>query len=314
MDLIVKMKFGSHLYGTDNEDSDADYKGVFLPTKKEILLNNIPKCRSFSTGSDIGKNNPDDVDEEIYSLHYFLKLACDGQTVAMDMLHAPEKMLIESSSIWRKIVKQKHRFYTKNLNSFVNYARRQASKYGIKGSRLNAALQVLTVLKSQNPEGRLRDIWNQLPRNEYCHDIGVDPNGMRQYQVCGKTFQESSAIGYIMPILGKFYDDYGHRAKLAAENKNIDWKAISHALRAAIQTREILTTSTIGFPLKDAPFLLKVKSGRLDYTNEVAPVLESLMDEVEGLVNESNLPEKVDVEYWNNFICEILETHRFKAS
>lgn len=314
MNLIVKMKFGSHLYGTNTEDSDVDYKGVFLPSKREILLNQIPKCRSFSTGNDLIKNNPDDVDEEIYSLHYFIKLACDGQTVAIDMLHAPDNMLIESSDIWKKIVKQKQRFYTKNLNSFVNYARRQASKYGIKGSRLNAAQQVLNLLKSNDPESRLRDVWSQLPRNEYCHDIGIDPNGMRQYQVCGKTFQESSSVGYVLPIIKKFYDDYGHRAKLAAENKNIDWKAISHALRAAIQTKEILTTGTIHFPLKDAPFLLDVKSGRLNYAGEVAPVLESLMDEVETLVNESDLPDKVDAEYWDHFICETLESSRFKAS
>ncbi len=314
MDVIVRMKFGSHLYGTDTEDSDVDYKGVFLPTKKEILLNNIPKCRILSTGNHLKRNNPDDVDEEVYSLHYFLKLACDGQTVAMDMLHAPERMLIESSDLWRNIVNQKNRFYTKNLNSFVNYARRQASKYGIKGSRLNAALQVLTILESKTPEDKLRDIWTQLPRNEYCHDTGVDPNGMRQYQVCGKTFLESSNIGYVSPIIRKFYDDYGHRAKQAAENKNIDWKAISHALRAAIQTREILTAGTITFPLKDAPYLLKVKSGRLDYTTEVAPVLESLMYEVEKLVSESKLPEKVDVEYWNTFICDALENIRFGMS
>lgn len=82
MKLIVKMKFGSHLYGTSTEDSDVDYKGIFLPGKREILLNHIPKCRSFSTGNDLVKNSPDDVDEEIYSLHYFIELACDGQTVA----------------------------------------------------------------------------------------------------------------------------------------------------------------------------------------------------------------------------------------
>jgi hypothetical protein len=116
-----------------------------------------------------------------------------------------------------------------------------------------------------------------------------------------------------LPIISKFYDDYGHRAKLAAENKNIDWKALSHALRAALQTKEILTDGTITFPLKDAPFLLKVKSGQLDYTNEVAPALESLMDEVESLVNKSDLPEKVDIDYWNHFICETIEKSRFKA-
>jgi hypothetical protein len=307
------MKFGSHLYGTHTEHSDVDYKGVFLPGKEEILLNKIPKCRSFSTGNGLEKNNPDDVDEEIYSLHYFLKLACEGRVVAIDMLHATEEMLIQSSDIWRNIIGQRHRFYTKSLNSFVLYARRQASKYGIKGSRLNAAAQVLTVLKSNDPKSRLRDIWYQLPRGEHCHDIGADPNGMRQYQVCGKIFQESSAVGHVLPIMGKFYDDYGERAKQAVENKNIDWKAISHAMRAAIQTKEIIKFGTIRYPLKDAPFLLDVKSGRLDYAREVAPLLEALMDEVEQLVDESNLPEAVDVSYWDNFICKTLEASRFKG-
>jgi len=146
---------------------------------------------------------------------------------------------------------------------------------------------------------------------EYCHDAGTDPNGMRLYQICGKIFQESASIGYVIPILKKFYDDYGHRAKLAAENKNIDWKAISHALRAALQTKEILTKNTINFPLKDAPFLIQVKEGKLDYSTKVSPVLESLMDEVENLISESELPERVDIEYWNRFICETVEKERF---
>ncbi|MGD2013418.1 MAG: nucleotidyltransferase domain-containing protein [Desulfobacterales bacterium] len=312
MDFIVKMKFGSHLYGTDTENSDIDYKGVFLPSREEILLGSIPKYRSFTTGNYKDKNIPSDVDEEIYSLHYFIKLACEGQTVAMDMLHAPQDFLIKTSKIWQRIVRHKNKFYTKNLNSFVSYARRQASKYGIKGSRLNAASQVLTLLKSNNSELKLRNIWDRLPRIEHCYETGVDPNGLRQFQICGKIFQESSSIGYVIPILEKFYDDYGHRAKLAAENKNIDWKAISHALRAAIQTKEIMTQGTIKFPLKDAPFLMQVKAGNLDYTAEVAPLLESLMDQVEKLVSQSNLPEKVDIDYWNRFICETIENTRFK--
>ncbi len=312
MDLIVKIKFGSHLYGTATQDSDIDYKGVFLPGKKEILLGRIPKSYNLSTGNDNSKNTAADVDEEFYSLHYFIKLACDGQTVAMDMLHAPEDCLIQSSEIWRSIVEQKHRFYTKRLKSFITYARRQASKYGIKGSRLNAVSQVLKLLKSGNPDDKLRNVWDRLPRIEHCHDAGTDPNGMRQFQVCGKIFQESVSIGYVIPVLEKFNDDYGHRAKLAAENKNIDWKAISHALRAAIQTKEIMINQTISFPLDDAPFLTKVKQGKLDYSNEVAPKLESLMDEVEELVHNSNLPEQVDTAYWDDFICKTLEKNRFR--
>ena len=311
MRIIVKMKFGAHLYGTATSDSDLDYKGIFLPTKEQLLLGCVPKSHNYSTGKDESRNTRNDIDIELYSFHYFIKLACDGQTVAMDMLHAPESMILMKSKIWDKIVKNKQKFYTKNLKSFIDYARRQASKYGIKGSRINAALQVLEKLKKEDPSKKMRAVWNQLPRVEHCYDVAPDPNGMRQYQVCGKSFQESATIGYVIPILEKFYNDYGRRAKLAAENKNIDWKAVSHALRAAYQTKEILTENTINFPLRTADFLIKVKKGKLDYLSEVGPVLETLMEEVENLALSSNLPETVDRKFWDQFICDMLERELF---
>jgi hypothetical protein len=313
MQFIVKMKFGSHLYGTATPKSDLDLKGVFLPAKKDILLGNIAKSRTYSTGDDYSHNTQDDIDFEAYSLHYFIKLACEGQTVALDMLHAPPEMIIMASPVWRRIVGERARFYTKNLKTFTAYARRQAAKYGIKGSRLNAAKAVLDFLKTHNPENKLRKIWDHLPKGEYCFQAHPDPNGMRQYQVCGKLFQESASIGYAMPILERFCDEYGHRARLAAENKNIDWKAVSHALRASYQIKEILTLQTIRFPLEQAAFLKDVKTGRLDYLTEVAPVLESLMDEVESLAAGSRLPEKADRSYWDDFICRTLEREVFKG-
>ena len=311
MRIIVKMKFGAHLYGTATSDSDLDYKGIFLPTKEQLLLGCLPKSHNYSTGKDYSRNTKNDVDTELYSLHYFIKLACAGQTVAMDMLHAPDSMILKKSKIWEEIVKNKQKFYTKNLKSFIDYARRQASKYGIKGSRINAALQVLEILKKEDPSKKMKEVWSRLPRIEHCYDVAPDPNGMRQYQVCGKSFQESAAIGYVLPIIEKFYDDYGRRAKLAAENRNIDWKAVSHALRAAFQTKEILTESTINFPLRNADFLRKVKQGKLDYISEVGPLLETLMEEVESLSLTSSLPEAVDRKFWDKYICETLERELF---
>ncbi len=170
---IVNILVGSHLYGTATPQSDRDYKGVFLPSKEAILLGRIAKSSSTSTSGDNVKNTADDVDTEFYSLHYFLQLACEGQTVALDMLHAPDNMIVESSDIWRQIVRQRHRFYTKNLHSFVRYARRQASRYGVKGARLNAVKAVLNILQHQTPERKLQDIWHLLPRMEYCGEAGV---------------------------------------------------------------------------------------------------------------------------------------------
>ena len=146
--MIVKMIFGSHLYGTATEDSDQDFKGVFLPTREQILLGRIPKSYNETTkkGSTT-KNRPDDVDTEIYSLHYFIELACQGQTVALDMLHAPDKTLLECSPVWAAITRNKEMFYTRNLKAFISYARRQSAKYGIKGSRLDTVEKILNILR-----------------------------------------------------------------------------------------------------------------------------------------------------------------------
>ena len=146
MNLIVKMKFGSHLYGTSTPESDLDLKGVYLPTKEEIFLNRIPKSINTSSNKINIKNSSTDIDCEIYSLHYFIKLACEGQTVAIDMLHAPDEMILESSPMWDLLRTYKNKFYTSNLKAFIGYARRQSAKYGIKGSRLNAGLSLRDLL------------------------------------------------------------------------------------------------------------------------------------------------------------------------
>lgn len=308
--IIVKMIFGSHLYGTSTIDSDLDYKGIFLPNKEDIILGKVPKSYNFDTKTGSAqKNTSNDIDTEIYSLHYFIELALEGQTVAFDMLHANSNHIIESSGIWEEIVSERHRFYTRNLKSFIGYARRQAAKYGIKGSRLNAAQEIIDLLSNFDGNLRLRDIWNMLPSKEYLYFLEPNQNDIRQYQICGKIMQETQTINYTLNILKKFCKEYGARAKLAAENKGIDWKAISHAVRAAMQTKELLTKKIITFPLSDANLLLNIKKGKMDYIKEVVPILEKLMDEVKILSSKSDLPINPDRKYWENFIIETVCNH-----
>lgn len=304
------MKFGSHLYGTANENSDLDFKGIFLPTKEQILLNRVPKSHNIQTKkNNEAKNTSDDIDTEIYSLQYFIKLALEGQTVALDMLHVPPEMILENGIIWMNIVENRDKFYTKNLKAFVGYARRQAAKYGIKGSRLSAAKRIIDLLNNYDPEEKMSIVWNKLYESDHLHFVEDNPNGIKQYQVCGKILQETQKIGYTLSILNKFYKEYGKRAKLAAKNKGIDWKAVSHATRAAYQVKELLTDGTITFPLAQAPYLLDIKNGKLDYRSEVSPHLESLMDEVEKLSQKSKLPAKANRKFWDQFIIKTIEDY-----
>jgi predicted nucleotidyltransferase len=318
MENIVKMIFGSHLYGTNTDKSDMDYKGVFMPSWNDILLGKIPKSLSYNTKIGSAKNTPNDTDTELYSLHYFIKLACDGETVALDMLHTPDQFVLEKSPIWTEILLRRDKFYTKNLKAFVGYARRQASKYGIKGSRLNDAKRVLEKVPIGthhhiNGEAKLvSEIWDSLPEGEHIFKLPADEfhNNLRMYEVCGRKVQETARVAYLYDVVKRFYDNYGERARQAANNENIDWKAVSHALRAAYQVKQILTEGTITFPLQEAEFLRKVKEGMLHY-KDLSPLLDSLIDEIEQLSKSSPLPEKVNRKYWDDFIIEMIEQFYF---
>ena len=70
-ELLYLCEFGSHLYGTDTPDSDIDYKGVFLPSKKEMLLGNKCKSLHYSSGKNDDRNTKEDVDVDLWSLQYF---------------------------------------------------------------------------------------------------------------------------------------------------------------------------------------------------------------------------------------------------
>lgn len=310
--IIVKMIFGSHLYGTSSESSDRDFKGIFIPKKRDILLGNIPNHYSTKRKKKDGeKNTPDDVDEEIFSLHEFIKLSSEGQTVALDMLHAPTYMLIYKNEVWDEITKNKDKFYTKNLHAFIAYAQRQAAKYGVKGSRLDSAKYFYDLLYSKDNNLKLKNIWDEIEVCEHIKFVEPTPNGIRQVMVCGKIFQETSYIHYVIPIIKNFYDNYGNRAILASLNEGIDWKALSHAVRAALEVKELLTEKTITFPLKEFELVKKIKYGKLNYTTEVCPLLEKLIDECKELSEKSDLPEKVDRTFWDDFIIKTIEKYEF---
>jgi len=325
MRKIITMVFGSHLYGTDNLNSDRDYMGVFMPEMRDILLGRIPKQMSESTKGKHSdeKNTPDDVDTTMYSLHKFIAQAVSNEINAMDMLHAPpptwivdEDTIVDGNGapyIWERIVEERHRFYTNSLKALLQYAKKQAAKYGIKGSRIAAAREVIGVI-DRNFEStielqRLRDIWEVIPDTEHVHKLEAEdsPDGKSRYlTVCGKQFVEHMPVAQVATILEKFLSGYGRRAREAEENKGIDWKAMSHALRASIQAMEIYTTGTITCPLGEAEFLREVKEGKHDFKTIVQPMLEQKIEEVGILAEESNYPAKPDRRYWDNFVAETI--------
>lgn len=310
-DEVFEGVFGSHLYQLNTENSDRDYKGIYMPTAKDIVLGIAKRNITKTTGSRVGKNTAEDVDSEVFSLQEFIKLACEGQTVAIDMLHTPEELTITYGKQWLFLMQNRTKFYSKNMNAFMGYVKKQAAKYGIKGSKLQILEDILSICDSTEfrdtrvfKYDKLKDISSILPNTEHTRWEDNYDTGQQFYIVNGSLNQDNISLKEFRSRIQKQYDNYGERAKLAKDNKGVDWKAVSHALRAGYQLKSILEDGDFEYPLKETHFILDVKQGKLDYLTEVAPELESLVAYLEELTEKSSLPDQVDKVFWEEWLFE----------
>ena len=301
--LIIFGIVGSHMYGTSTPDSDKDYLGVYLPTEEQLLLNDYPKSAKFPKATG--------VDLQLWSIHHFMKLAMQGETMAIDLLHMPEDcIIVKDHAIWGFLKKNRTKFYTKNMNAFVSYARKQAAKYGIKGERIQDIENAVNFLSKCNPDCKLRDYWDRLPEGKHIHFLDhhpFDTNKFRMYQVAGKKMQETVKVSYALGQFRNILTEYGNRAMLAKENQGIDWKAISHAIRSADQVYDILKFGDYDYPLRTGAFIRNVKLGRVDFISVAQVVLEDSIADVEKLIQESDLPDEVDKKFWNEWIIFVMK-------
>lgn len=303
---IVRIQHGSHLYGTNTESSDLDFKGVFLPSAKDILLQQVPKVIDrrvkLSTGA---KNEVGDVDDQSYPLQKFLHMVASGDTVGTEILFAPASAIVEMDErIWPLVFANREYFINKQCKGFVSYCQRQAAKYGIKGSRMAACEDLLAILSvrlerdgAQAKLGVIDDLLRNFCETHEFAEITMIPqqNGTEtpHLDVVDRKIPFSATIKHAHEVFTKVYDNYGHRARAAKDNEGIDWKAISHAVRVSRQAIELLSTGHITFPRPDAEELLAIKQGRFDYPN-IAPMLEALVEDVEQVALSSELPEESD--------------------
>jgi len=324
MNKIVEIKFGSHLYGCATQSSDSDFKGIYLPTSRQIVLgqgkHNVSTSRPKK---EFEKNSKDDVDSETFSLKEYLKLLCEGQTVALDMLFSPASFHVfkgERYDLFQNIYENKDKLLSKGILSFIGYARKQSAKYGIKGSRVRAVKDTLEflntavsngvnnqlLLKDTNVKSGLDNFITSV-NSEFIKYVELpDPNGIivPYFEVCNRKFQMTNSIKYTLAVLNKIYDEYGQRAKLAEVNDGIDWKALSHAVRVNFEGQELLKTGFITFPCPERKLLLDIKTGKLPY-KEVEILIENGLKDLENAQKTSKLPQKPDLKWAEDFVYDV---------
>lgn len=311
--LIYRIEHGSRMYGTSTPQSDTDYKEVFVPSGRSILLQSIKEGRASGPEKAANeKNKAGDIDTNSFAVTKLFSMLTKGDIIGWELIFTPSKNILYCHDWYHEILSNYSLFLNRNVKGYVGYCRQQANKYGIRGSRIAAVRGMIDLLNALPPGDKLGDHWafisGYADAMEHCK-IEMILNGSTGYEIphlvcCGKKQPIHNQVKQARDCFQLIFDNYGHRALQAEKNEGIDWKAISHACRVGEQALELLNDHRITFPRPNAERLLAVKKGEVAY-QEVADYLDHLLIEVEAASLSSTLPEKPDQEAINELIIDL---------
>ena len=93
---------GSHAYGTENEHSDLDIRGIATNSKRNILIR-----------KDFEQVVERETDTTIYSFEKIVKLLCECNPNTIEILGLKPEHYLYLSPIGKELLKNKHLFLSK---------------------------------------------------------------------------------------------------------------------------------------------------------------------------------------------------------
>lgn len=293
---IFRTLSGSRLYGTSDEHSDYDYRGVCIPPEKYW----------WGFNSKFGQYAPSHEDVCIYGLQKFAALATQNNPNVIELLWVPSEYWEVGTAWWEVLVDKRDLFLSKRCyHSFSGYAHSQLRRmrnhrewllkgemekptrqaFGLKESRevptdlitaanelINRHLQQFSVeeelskLPKEDASGLRMAIWKFLENTLALTRMEIED---------GMWDSAGQVLGYddnLMELLRKErayqrarkdYKSWLHwmkernpRRKEAEERHGYDTKHAVHLVRLLLMCKEILTEHTMAVVRPDAETVL----------------------------------------------------------
>ena len=299
---------GSHAYGTDNENSDVDIRGIATRTARDIL-----------TGSDFEQVVDVDTDTTVYSLDKIVKLLCSCNPNVIEMLGLKPEHYIYLSDAGKKLINNRHLFLSKKaIHSFGGYANAQLRRLENKSARLVSHRQqeshILKTIEHASvafktmffevPEDAIKLYIDKSPREDYdteifC-DISLHHYPLRDYKGMMNTMGE----------IIKSYSKIGKRNENAIAHNKLG-KHMCHLVRLYLMCFDILEKGEIiTFREQEHDLLMSIRNGEyLDENEQPIPQFYELVDSLEKRLdydkNNTMLPDDVDMDKVMDLVEEI---------
>lgn len=317
MQKLYTTPYGSRLYGTNDENSDYDWKTIIMPDLADLLVGVPIKNQFFSTANEKVKNTSEDTDTELVPIQVFCKDFFAGQTYAIEIAFgALQRINIEGVEVhderFLSIVTTLTKYFlTANINAMVGYAYHQSQLYSAKGDRLDKLHTFRDYLVSSGNDlglvlddklGKILDVVDvEKHPNLFDKLLSVtkspNPDGsfQRCFNILEKLYPEGISIAEAIRRVDLTINKYGARANAAMVNEGKDWKAISHAVRITEEALSILNDHYLTMPLEQEKVDLfkSIKYGTIEW-NTVQAMLISNIDEIEAAQLRCKLPIATD--------------------
>ena len=227
---------GSYAYGTNNEGSDLDIRGIATHNKQEIL-----------TGTGFEQFVDDSTDTTIYSLRKIVTLLSNCNPNTIEMLGLEPWQYIYLSDVGKKLVENADMFLSKKaVRSFGGYANAQLWRLKNKSIRsstqanqerhiLNSIESARYAFNEKYPEmdGEIRLYIDESNREEMTSEIFMDVN-LKHYPLrdyCG-MWEE-------MMHIAKAYKSIGTRNSKAIEHGKLS-KHQMHLVRLFLMVFDMI--------------------------------------------------------------------------
>lgn len=296
---------GSYAYGTNNENSDIDIRGIALNSEEDLLSINEP----FEQFVD---NN---TDTTIYAFNKIIKLLINCNPNTIELLGClPEhyiindigKMLIDNASLFLS---------QKCVYSFVGYANAQLRRLNNKTNKLlSQDKQEQHLLKTiEHSQDILKDKYNidmkfyidksnkENINTEIFTDLNLEHYPLRDY---------SKFMNEVNNILTS-YNKLGHRNKNAIEHNKLS-KHMMHLIRLYMMCIDILEKEKIiTYRKNEHNLLMDIRNGKYlnnnQPTNEFFELLNDYEKRLDYAKQDTSLQKQPNYKLINEFVMSINE-------
>lgn len=301
---------GSYSYGTNNENSDLDVRGVALNSKWEILTN-----RNFEQFVDVP------TDTTIYAFNKIITLLTSCNPNTIELLGLKPEHYLYVAPIGQELLDQRKLFLSqKAIHSFGGYANQQLRRLCNKSNRVvsqseqeqhifntikNAMHEIKTAYADFTDE-EIRLYIDKAVQEGYDTEIFMDVN-LKHYPL-----RDYKAVWSEMQSIVKSYSKVGMRNSKAIEHNKLG-KHMMHLMRLYMMCLDILESEEIiTYREKEHDLLMDIRNGKyLDDNKQPTQDFYELLSEYEKRFEyakeNTSLPEEPDYRAIDEFVASVNE-------